>query len=86
MMNSLFRMLISKEFVEKEVIGSRQHGFTKGKSCLSDLVAFYDANGWVGEGRAVAVVCSDFSKTFDTVSQIILVGCMGGSMGQMSGQ
>ncbi|GAB0210192.1 mitochondrial enolase superfamily member 1 [Grus japonensis] len=26
----------------KEVIGDPQHSFTKGKSCLTDLVAFYD--------------------------------------------
>ncbi|GAB0210093.1 mitochondrial enolase superfamily member 1 [Grus japonensis] len=55
-------------------IGSGQHGFTKGKSCLTKLIAFYDdMTSWVDEGRAVDVVCLHFSKTFDTVSHNILV-------------
>jgi len=60
---------------EKKVIRSSQHGFTKGKSCLTSLIAFYDGmTGWVDEERAVDVVYLDFSKTFDTVSQNILLG------------
>ncbi|KAJ7401137.1 WD repeat domain 27 [Pitangus sulphuratus] len=38
----------------KNVIKSSQHGFTKGKSCLTKLMVFYDeTNYWMDEGRAV---------------------------------
>jgi len=42
---------------------------------LTHLIAFYNGmTGWVDEGRAVGVVCLDFSKAVDTVSHNILLG------------
>ncbi|GAB0179864.1 mitochondrial enolase superfamily member 1 [Grus japonensis] len=73
-MEALILGAINKH-VEEKVIGICQHGFTKGKSCLTNLIAFYDGmTGWVDEGRAVDVVYLDFSKAFDTVSHNILIG------------
>ena len=75
MMEQLLPEVINKQVEEKEVIRSSQHGFTKGKSCLTNLVVFYDGmTAWVDEGRAVDVVNLDFSKAFDTVSCNILLG------------
>ncbi|GAB0206161.1 mitochondrial enolase superfamily member 1 [Grus japonensis] len=56
-MDQLILGVIHKHMEEKEVMGSGQHAFTKGKSCLINLVAFYDGmTSWVDEGRAVDVV------------------------------
>jgi len=74
-MERLILEVIIKQVEETKVIRSSQHGFTKGKSCLTNLIAFYDGvTGWVDERRAVDVVYLDFSKAFDTVSHNILLG------------
>ncbi|PKU36691.1 rna-directed dna polymerase from mobile element jockey- hypothetical protein [Limosa lapponica baueri] len=75
MMERLILGIISKHMEEKQAIRSSQHGFTKRKSCLTNLIAFYDGmTGCIDEGRAVDVVYLDFSKAFDTVSHSILIG------------
>lgn len=53
---------------DKKVIRSNQHGFTKGESCLSNLIAICH------EGREVVIVYLDFSNSFNTVSHNNLTG------------
>ncbi|XP_030324193.1 uncharacterized protein LOC115600101 [Calypte anna] len=73
-MEQLVLVTISRHIKDMGVIKSSQHGFMKGKSCLTNLIAFYEEiTRWIDDGRAVDVVYLDFSKAFDTVSHSILV-------------
>ncbi|CAM4537448.1 unnamed protein product [Caretta caretta] len=73
-MEQVLKESILKHLHERKVIRNSQHGFTKGRSCLTNLIAFYDEiTGSMDEGKAVDVLFLDFSKAFDMVSHSILV-------------
>ncbi|KAK4816776.1 hypothetical protein QYF61_022888 [Mycteria americana] len=73
-MEQLILDSISRHMKDKKVIGDSQHGATKRNSCSTNLITLYDeVTGLVGEGRAVDIVCLDFSKAFNCMFRKILI-------------
>ncbi|KAJ7426166.1 RNA-directed DNA polymerase from mobile element jockey-like protein [Willisornis vidua] len=65
-METLILEAISIDMYDRKVFRSCQHGFTKGKSCLTNLIAFYnERTAWMDEGRVVA---------FNIISHNIFIG------------
>lgn len=68
----IMEALLKERLVEHLVVNGlqdpRQHGFTRGRSCQTNLVEFFDwVTREVDQGRAVDMAYLDFSKAFDTV-------------------
>ncbi|KAK4828451.1 hypothetical protein QYF61_026676 [Mycteria americana] len=74
LMEQIILSAITWHVQDTQVIRPSQQGFMKGKSCLANLISFYDrVTQLVDEGKAVDIVYLDFSKAFDTVSHSILL-------------
>ena len=54
--------------IKHKLINPSQHGFLKARSCLTNLLYFFEEiTKWVDEGSPVDVIYLDFQKAFDKV-------------------
>ena len=73
-MEQFFFSALTRHVKDNQGIRPIQHGFMKGRSCLTNQISFYDqVTRLANEGKTVDVVYLDFSKAIDTVSQSILL-------------
>jgi ribonuclease P/MRP protein subunit RPP40 len=67
-MESILKDVIVGHLEKHELIRDSQHGFTQGRSCLTNLLEFLEeVTVNLDEGKPVDVIYLDFSKAFDKV-------------------
>ncbi|XP_059575008.1 RNA-directed DNA polymerase from mobile element jockey isoform X1 [Alligator mississippiensis] len=79
----VFEKIIKAQYCQSPagqiMLRGNQHGFVAGRSCLTNLVSFYDrVMKRLDTGGGVDVIYLDFRKAFDTVSHPILVNKLRG--------
>ena len=54
--------------IKHKLINSSQHGFLKSKSCLTNLLCFFEEiTKWEDKGSPLDIIYLDFQKAFDKV-------------------
>ena len=67
-MEAIIRDSIVEHLKRHKLIKESQHGFTRGRSCLTNLLKFLEeVTRFVDKGYPVDVIYLDFSKAFDKV-------------------
>ena len=68
LLESIIRDHIMDFLIKQKSINSSQHGFLKSKSCLTNVLCFFEEiTKWVDEGSPVDIIYLDFQKAFDKV-------------------
>ena len=66
---SIIRDSMVRYLEDNGLIRDSQHGFRKGRSCLSNLLTFMDkVSGYLDSGEPVDAIFLDFAKAFDKVA------------------
>ena len=66
-MEQLLLETLSRDMNDRKNMKSKQHGFTNGKSCSTNLINFSnEVTSLVDKERAVGIVYRDLRKAFDT--------------------
>jgi hypothetical protein len=74
LLESIIRDKITTHLEANSLILDTQHGFTKGRSCVTNLLTFFDkVTRAVDEGGTIDVIYLDFQKAFDKVPHLRLV-------------
>ena len=74
----IFERILKKHIVQyledNNIINEKQHGFRKGKSCLTQLLAHYDNILYNAiQGNDTDIIYLDFAKAFDKIDHKILI-------------
>lgn len=65
---------VMEHIKNREMIHASQHSFTEGKSCLTNVVIFYNGiTASLNKGRPTDVLYLDFCKACDTLPSSILL-------------